>query len=389
MQDILELFDRYWSQDMTDMERADFEQRLDTDADFAAKYEDYKLLNQGITYHDLMPNLETAFTELEAEGFFFTVDDFEDYIFGHMNSETQMAFEQRMEQDTEFAAQVESTRLLYKGIALGEEQQLKKNIDTAFSELEAEGYFATLGEEKKTENEIGKVISLYTYLRPLAIAASVLGVIFLGWFWVNKQTQTEIAAKDPQPKIDTTKPQEIIPNTHNDTLENTPVIVDRQPNLGQSAREKAEYVANLAKELFEPEQRDLVAMLETGTRGSGRGIKEEVKDLIYEKYNNITTDTLRAIINSQSISEKERDCANYYYANVLIKNKQYQTAIQSLNAIKNAKNLDVQTGVSSVAWYKAIALAATGKFDAALFQQVADDNNSPFRDKLNKFLNLK
>lgn len=143
--------------------------------------------------------------ELYQNGFFINSNHIDQYLSGELDGELADIFDRRLKKDKSFTKEVEHHTDLLKGIATFSERRIKKDLDHVQKELEKEKFFLKNRETDKQDtipNKEAKVVNFGTQ-QILAYAATVLLLIFSGWWFISQQvSDTDHFANHFQPYQD-------------------------------------------------------------------------------------------------------------------------------------------------------------------------------------------
>lgn len=117
------------------------------------------------------------------------LESVESYLNGNMSSFELKAFEEKLQQDSEFKTQIEDIKMLLLGI---ESQSLKENLNK---------FHKDINEDMPKSNTKDR----YLHFRKIAVAASI--IIAIGSFWMFNQNSNEKLYTDyftPDPGLPTT-----------------------------------------------------------------------------------------------------------------------------------------------------------------------------------------
>ncbi len=161
----LELFEKYLSGDLSGEDKFSFEQRLNSEDDFAKEFELYQNMLKGIRSYDthqLKNDIQSLEGKLESSGFFIDDEAIANYISGSSDEHQKHIIEKRIARDAEFGKKVDFEKSLLKGIKESEQSDLKAVIAATHKKLESKGFFEEVGEEKKsTKKDEGRIIPLW------------------------------------------------------------------------------------------------------------------------------------------------------------------------------------------------------------------------------------
>jgi TolA-binding protein len=150
MENVYDNIDNYIDGTLSAADVQAFEQAMAIDKNLAQEVAFYQDLTKGVEVgadFGLKNMLQTVQNGLTKEGFFLNDNDIDLFIDGHLEADKVESFYYRLQQDADFAAEVEMQQDLRKGIEMGADSGLRNALKDVQHGLEKENFFA---KEEKT-----------------------------------------------------------------------------------------------------------------------------------------------------------------------------------------------------------------------------------------------
>ncbi len=403
------LFDEYWSNEMEVTERVAFEERLRTDVTFQKEYNFHVAIIENIkkaSTVNLQKNMNNAFHSLERQGFFFSEEDIEDYLFDELSDEDKKAFEARLGKDPEFAKKVEFERKLTSAIKQHGNNTLQENLNKAFENLKDKNTFDEVPQEDANVSEVKtptRIFRLADYYRPLAAAASILLVIGVGMWWYNnnqKAQQALVKMEQPEnvrdtilaPIVETPKDNNKEYVTIGKTINKTPINKNLLALSKEYAKIEDDYILGKQESGLTPNSRQISENLEIFYIGLDKFTNRDYKEARSYFLNYIShSSELKLFRSVEERKEEQRleSHAKFYLAVIEMENNHFKSALKYLEPLKK-ENKDLELIDKEVIYfYTALCYIQTNQLEQAidLFEKIEKSNTSEkLKEKAKKLL---
>jgi hypothetical protein len=306
------------------------------------------------------------------------LEQIEAWLSGELSEAERAAFEQKMEADPAFAAEVDMVRSLIKGVRRAGARDFAKQIE---AELEAENFFDAPPQPADVEQPKAK-----PRLNWLLVAAGIALVVGVGlWaFWPGDDSSLQII--DPNGELNG-DPNEIAPPgpiaaqdaEDKDTAPSSPAAKPPARKQLLDAAFAAHYI---------PEQNNLPNVID---RLEGRGLAAQSREYRTELagalalYQDSSYAEARSALSAFLAAHPDEGRARLYLGLTELALGQSAEAAATLAPLIQDKDFAYR---QTARWYLALAYAKQGKEEqaAALMQVLADDAESGYHEQAKQFL---